>query len=494
MKRIIVFICLLFLALGLMAQTAVQPAGEGTEANPYQIATWQNLYWLSQNSDSWDKHFIQTADINFTDATPAIENWSYGTGWTAIGNSETQFTGIYDGDHHTITGLFLQGYYDAYYHGLFGWINTSASEIKNLGLLDVDVSGSYYSGMLVGYNHNGMINNCYSSGSLYGGCYGGGLVGYNKSGTISNCYNTGTATGSSDVGGLTGVNENGTINNCYSIGIVTGYSYEGGVSHIGGLVGFNSSGNIFNSYSTGPVNGSGYGTGGLVGHNLQGNISNCFSRGNVIGGDSYTGGLVGSHYSGNITNCYSAGFVDAVGGAGGLVGFMFSNSIVSNSFWDIDISGLSYSSGGTGLTTIEMKDISTYTNAGWTFPNPWSISPEINQGYPYLNYEAIVSIDDVTIETPLQTKAVLYSAYPNPFNPSTTISFDLVKLEMVKIDIYNVKGQIVKQLVNKAYDKGKHSLVWDGKDTQNNNCGTGVYFYRMTAGKTTQTKKMMMMK
>jgi len=141
-----------------------------------------------------------------------------------------------------------------------------------------------------------------------------------------------------------------------------------------------------------------------------------------------------------------------------------------------------------------MNTQTTFTNAGWVFPNPWSINPELNQGYPYLNYELIVSNDDVTIETLPLTKAALHSAYPNPFNPSTNISFDLTKSETVKIEIYNVKGQIVKQLVNKVYDKGTHSLVWDGKDSKGNNCGTGVYFCRMTAGKITQSKKMMLIK
>jgi len=487
------FLGLILIAFNLLAQTAVLPAGTGTEANPYLIATWQNLYWISQNSSSWDKHFIQTADIDFEDAVPAIETWCYNLGWKPIGNSETKFTGIYDGDNHTISGLYSQGYYGTYYRGLFGWVNTSASEIKNLGLLNVNVVGSYYTGMLVGYNLNGIINNCYSSGSLFGCCqYTGGLVGFNYSGTISNCYNTGTSTGAYDVGGLVGYNT-GTIIDCYNLGIVTGYYSEAAVADIGGLVGSNYTGNIFNSYNIGPVDGSGLSIGGLVGHNLHGNISNCFNRGNVIGEDD-TGGLVGSIYAGNIINCYSAGDVEGINGTGGLVGFSFNNIIISNSFWDVDISGLTFSSGGTGKTTAEMKMQSTYTDAGWTFPNPWSINPDINQGYPYLNYETNVSNDEIAIDTPQLTEAVLHSAYPNPFNPSTTISFDLTSPSEVKIDIYNVKGQFVKNIANNAYNTGSHTVVWDGRDYKGNHCGSGVFFYKMTAGKRTKTRKMMMIK
>ncbi len=286
----------------------------------------------------------------------------------------------------------------------------------------------------------------------------GGLVGNsNNPSTIENCYSTVNITGEEQTGGLIGSNS-GIISDCYSSGRVTGYS------DTGGLVGYNS---------------------------FYGEINNCYSIGNVTG-ESYTGGLTGDN-CGFIVNCYSTGYVTGCNYIGGLVGCT-SQSTITNSIWNIQTSGQTTSAGGIGLTTAQMKTQVTYTDAGWSFPNIWNINPEMNNGYPYLNYPNSVPNDDMTIETPLLTKAVLHSAYPNPFNPSTTISFDLAGTENVCINIFNIKGQLIKNICNKTYDKGNHSIIWDGKDNQGNSCGTGVYFYKMTAGKTRQSKKMMMIK
>ncbi len=294
-------------------------------------------------------------------------------------------------------------------------------------------------------------------------------------------------------GGLVGSN-NSIVDKCFSSANINYYENAPtiGLSVSGGLIGYNTN-YISNSYSTGNVNGTNYFIGGLIGRN-DSSISNCYSRGNVNGTGDGVGGLLGFHFDGTVSNCYSTGLVTGNGNhTGGLIGETETVSFIE-CFWDIETSGQSTSDGGTGLTTAQMKTQSTYTDAGWNFPDVWNINPELNDGYPYLNFPNSVPNDDVTIETPLLSKAVLHSAYPNPFNPSTTISFDLASPENVKIDIYNIKGQIVKQLVNKAYDKGDHSLVWDGKDNIGKACGTGIYFYRMTAGKTTQSKKMMLIK
>ena len=88
----------------------------------------------------------------------------------------------------------------------------------------------------------------------------------------------------------------------------------------------------------------------------------------------------------------------------------------------------------------------------------------------------------------------LNNNYPNPFNPTTTISFSLKETGYVTIDIYNIRGQLVKTLVNGEFDDAHHEVVWDGKDNSGKNTGSGVYFYKMKAGKFAQTKKMILMK
>ncbi len=87
------------------------------------------------------------------------------------------------------------------------------------------------------------------------------------------------------------------------------------------------------------------------------------------------------------------------------------------------------------------------------------------------------------------------SNYPNPFNPTTTISFDLPKSAKVDLSIYNIKGQKVKTLTSEKYSKGKHSLIWNGTNDENQNVGSGVYFYKLNVnGKIKSVKKCMMVK
>lgn len=88
----------------------------------------------------------------------------------------------------------------------------------------------------------------------------------------------------------------------------------------------------------------------------------------------------------------------------------------------------------------------------------------------------------------------LHGNYPNPFNPETTISFSVKDKGHVKVNIYNVKGQLVKTLVNDNMNAGKHTIVWNGRDNAGKAVSSGVYFYKMSAGKYSSTKKMIMMK
>ncbi|HOD54133.1 MAG TPA: FlgD immunoglobulin-like domain containing protein [Candidatus Cloacimonadota bacterium] len=84
--------------------------------------------------------------------------------------------------------------------------------------------------------------------------------------------------------------------------------------------------------------------------------------------------------------------------------------------------------------------------------------------------------------------------YPNPFNPTTKISFNLKNAENANLSIYNVKGQLVKTLVNGHVNAGSHEVVWNGVDNNNNNVGSGVYFYRLSTPTSNEVKKMVLMK
>lgn len=84
--------------------------------------------------------------------------------------------------------------------------------------------------------------------------------------------------------------------------------------------------------------------------------------------------------------------------------------------------------------------------------------------------------------------------YPNPFNPETQISYSIKNNENVKLAIYNVKGQLVKTLVNETQTAGNHSVVWNGTDDSNKSVSSGIYFYKLETGSFNSTRKMMLVK
>ena len=239
-----------------------------------------------------------------------------------------------------------------------------------LVLLSVDIIGSSYVGGLVGENE-GTITNSYATGSVSGDDEEvGGLVGRNFR-TITNSHATGSVSGDDDVGGLVGSNFRGTITNSYATG-----SVKGGFS--GGLVGWNE-GNITNSYATGSVEGA---SGGLVGFNV-GTITNSYATGSVKGGRP-SGGLVGWN-EGIITNSYATGSVRVLSSSiGGLVGRNNKGNI-TNSYWDVDASGIQISAGGTSKTTVALQSPTTATGiySSWG-SNHWDFGT--SSQYPILKY------------------------------------------------------------------------------------------------------------
>ena len=110
--------------------------------------------------------------------------------------------------------------------------------------------------------------------------------------------------------------------------------------------------------------------------------------------------------------------------------------------------------------------------------------------YPY--FEVSFTEEDMINVVPLEYN--LGQNYPNPFNPSTTLSYTLPGSASVHLDIYNLKGQLVKTLVDSTLEAGHHSAVWNGKDMNNRNVASGVYLYRLSCPDKTITKKMLLMK
>jgi hypothetical protein len=325
--------------------------GSGEPNDPYLIYTAEQLNAVGANPEDYDKHFRLMADVDLSTFI--------GTDFNIIGYERTwqdskPFTGVFDGNDHKISN-FTYTSSDTNKIGLFGDVYGVTACIKDLGLINsnVDVEGGDSVGLMVGKLLEGTIINCYTGGYVSGINFIGGLVGHSQ-GTITNCYAMADVSGTGyDIGGLAGFMD-GTIINCYVTGNVSG-GWQ-----VGGLIGSNR-GTIINSYTMADVSGT-KNIGGLVGVNSRGAITNCYSNGSVTGTTNF-GGLVGS---GNLDR-------------------------VKNSFWDIKTSGQVESAGGTGLTTDEMKDITTYIDAGWDFlgerenglHEAWQMSE--NSGYPVLS-------------------------------------------------------------------------------------------------------------
>lgn len=274
--------------------------------------------------------------------------WNGGAGFVPVGTSSNAFTGTFDGRGHKITGLYIDRP-STDYEGLFGY-TCSGSEIKDVGLEDVDVNGNEYVGGLVGQNR-GTITDSYSTGSVSGGdSRVGGLVGRNYGGTVENCYSTADVSGWQIVGGLVGSNR----------------KPDGGTMA-----------RILNSYSKGSVTGHTR-VGGLAGQNYwDGEIINSYSHSNVSS-DSYIGGLIGLVYGVTVINSYSTGQVTGSYEVGGLIGDK-NGGTVTHSYWDIETSGQTTSEGGEGKTTAEMKQQATFV--GWDFCNVWAIREDVS--YPF---------------------------------------------------------------------------------------------------------------
>ncbi|MCB5230841.1 MAG: FlgD immunoglobulin-like domain containing protein [Candidatus Cloacimonas sp.] len=92
------------------------------------------------------------------------------------------------------------------------------------------------------------------------------------------------------------------------------------------------------------------------------------------------------------------------------------------------------------------------------------------------------------------TKMSLSQNYPNPFNPETTISFAIDQPMNVSLEVYNVKGQLIKTLFDGSKASGEHRVVWNGRDNSNNEVASGLYFYKLSTEKHTEMKKMLLVK
>ena len=163
-------------------------------------------------------------DLDLTGSDPLGD----GKGWAPIGTSADPFSGNFDGNHHTVSNLFIDRS-ATYEVGLFGCID--GASVQNLGVINADITGNAYVGGVAGNVVSGSVSNCYATGVVSGSYnFVGGVAGFVFYSSISNCYSTGAVSGSNTVGGVAGYVDGSSINNCYATGAVSGNANVGGVA------------------------------------------------------------------------------------------------------------------------------------------------------------------------------------------------------------------------------------------------------------------------
>lgn len=359
--------------------------GTGSRDVPYLVETEEQLHALAMgNARIGDGIYYQLAN----DITLTAQHW------TPIGVINN-FTGVFDGNGYTISNVkhASSSYANV---GLFG---KNSGTIQNLTVIG-NINSFHQAGLLAGSNY-GLIENCYTEGSV-------------------------TSTGT-NVGGLSGVNEGGKIRTSGSIADVSGYD------NVGGLVGYTRC-----YYS-------------------DTEITNCFALGTVTGNNS-VGGLLGYHsqYYGTflLRYNYAAGQVTGNSKARGFLGgYSYEGTAtMCDNYYDTENSGCTDTIGATPKTTAEMKSSETY--ADWDFDTVWAISPKMLNGYPYLQdvlpqQEDSVTVSGISFTVTLNGNTKTGTVYAVMYNQDGTVKqikdYPAAKEVKVVFD-FGVTGAYVKVL------------------------------------------------
>lgn len=364
--------------------------GDGTAGDPYQIADEDDLIELSTNVNGGMSHdneyLVMTDDIELTNE------------FTPIGTATNKFKGEFDGDSYTISGLEVD--FAGNNAGLFGYVdnalianltvagevsatgngvggiagNAYQSEFDNIGS-QVYVDGDKYVGGIVGYASGGSINECSSSGDIYGETQEvGGIVGEALNVSITFCSNSGDIEADDEatmVGGIAGFAqtngaEDSIISECSNTGDITN-----GKKDIGGIVGklnglsasylcyveeCSNEGDITASASAENI-------GGIAGNAAQYcEIKTSYNKGEIGGLDAnkHIGGIAGSAKGTNthtvlVEQCFNEGLITAAGGKylGGIVGYALDYSLINNCYNTGNIKGADSTGGIVGSNVAE---------------------------------------------------------------------------------------------------------------------------------------------
>jgi len=369
-----------------------------------------------------------------------------GTEWVPIGDSDTPFTGTFDGQGHVIRNLRITG--EGYEHnGLFGYVHLSQGGIiKNIALENVYINVTcstylyfrHYAGGISGYFRGGTVDNCYTTGTISfstntSNLYVGGILGA-FGGRITNSYNTCNISASGEkisaevtAGGIVGIDSSyNNIENCYNTGDViataTGLYDSAGRAYAGGIGGYTASPkNCFNTgdvrasasgptgsawtiaggitswgsghycYNTGTISVSNFSpepilqAGGVAGIGYA--TDNCYNKGDIVvvtSSNPVIGEIGGilGGSSGNIGDCYNTGSISITGTSLADVGGICARKSSFNTIANCYAENLYGSEYGAQLTVSQMKNQAYFND--WDFETVWDIEAFTNNGNPFL--------------------------------------------------------------------------------------------------------------
>ena len=516
-----------------------QPALKN-ESDYYEISNAGQLYWFANLVNSTtngiamntgakakllDDIVVNEGEVAQCGGTKA-DGWRE---WTTMCKTPNSYEGIFDGNGHTISGLYFNDT-DAGDVGFFSYVKNGGI-VKNMGVVNSYLRGLKNVGGISGQN-SGEISECHNRSTIIAsGDYSGGLCGENY-GSIINSYNLGEVSGSNLVGGVCGsIDGTGEVENCKNmstvsattnnVGGISGQNKGGtirnskntgkiiGVNHVGGICGQNYS-TITAGINEGVVDATGKSAGGLCGAKYGGDVTNSYNIGSVKGGD-YVGGILGYSSLGSLVNCFNASIVSgSTNNVGGVCGNNYSGTL-TNCYHDSNsYGGQAVGSANGTITQVEGKTTEQFENgevayllAQGTDGSVWGQQLGVDN-YPVLNsdYKLIVTskgnnntywstfsnlTSDVTLSVPEDRTLAVYNATVNEQTMTLTKRIDnqVAKGEGVLLksdDVYvNVKANENNELTGETYDN--NNLVATPATEQTIDAETGFTLYRLTYNK-----------
>ena len=430
--------------------------GAGTKLSPYIILTAEQLAYLSfvvnsSDKDYKGKYFKLGADIKLNKGGVIDENGALvGDStklhkWTPIGNSSVAFDGTFDGDDHTVSGMFVNT--TSTHNGLFG---QSSGTIENLIVENSWVYGGKNTAGVVGYN-TGSLKNITNKASVtsengpVGGVVGASNDTYGNVNLVDKVYNFGVIKGKVDVGGVLGFIDRIKLTHAENNGLVEGDKYTGGIwggaqsttidasylanygkivgqTNTGGIAGYcghygvgtkNSAkcGTLTNVRNEGVVQGAAFvggiagtfggktisvsnvasisGTnyvGGVFGNSDFSTTNNLYNVGNVLGNRN-VGGIIGYNQEGVTSSAYSTGKVDGDSLVGLMIGYNYNTTMADYYYLkqgEQEPFGLN---NGGGVATPKSADEMKSEEFAELLGDDFVYDSGLNDGYPVLNWE-----------------------------------------------------------------------------------------------------------